>query len=108
MGGNFEVSEPMTITPNLISNVAIPLFTPSEFGSLVQFDKSNRLNVPGYIDDTVSPINTNAPKGYYRWYVCNTYYGYAYQTLSWVIGNKAPQNPSCQKVEVVRVFAKKS
>jgi len=105
-GGNFQLSQPLSISPTIFTNVAVPLFTPAEYGTLVQFDKKNKLNIPGYIDDTVSPVDLNAPKDYYRWYVCDTYVGYAYTTLSWAVGKAAPQNPSCQKVDVVRVFKK--
>ena len=73
-------------------------------GTLVQFDKSGKLFISGYVDDTVNPINTHKVKNYYRWYMCNTYYGYLYNTLAWTLGDGKPQNPSCQKVDVVRVF----
>jgi hypothetical protein len=42
----------------------------------------------------------------YRWYVCTTLVtSYTYSTLAWVLGSHSPQNPSCVKVDVVRVFA---
>jgi hypothetical protein len=47
----------LEITPDLISNVAVPLFFPgAEFGyTQVGFDKDNKLFVPQYDDDTVVP-----------------------------------------------------
>lgn len=37
-------------------------------------------------------------------YICDTYYGYRYTTLAWVLGNAPPQNPTCCAVDVVRQF----
>jgi len=104
VGGNFQVSEPMQLSVNPTSNVAVPLFSPSDESTQVAFDAAGKLNIQGYIDDTTSPLGLGVLKAYYRWYVCETYVGYDYQTLGWVLGDKKPQNPSCQKVEVVRVF----
>jgi hypothetical protein len=78
---------------------------PSYSNVQVAFDKENKLNVPSYIDDCVVP-----PKevlgSEYRWYVCTTLVtSYTYSTLAWVLGSHSPQNPSCVKVDVVRVFA---
>ena len=102
IGGNFVAPSSMALSYNPISNVAVPLFSPGEQGTSVGFDRNNKLYIQGYIDDTVSPPKTNAQKKYYRWYMCNTYVGYSYTTLAWTLGNGVPQNPSCQKVEVVR------
>lgn len=69
------------------------------------FDVDNFLNIQGYVDDTVSPPKTDETTAYYRWYSCQTYYtGYQYTTLAWVVGEAAPQNPTCVKVDVKRVF----
>jgi hypothetical protein len=104
VGGNFIVSQPMMLSYNDISNVAIPLFQPSESGTLVAFDAENKLYIEGYLDDTKVPMSPHAPMDYYRWWACTTYAGYQYETLAWVMGNGVPQNPTCQKVDVVRVF----
>lgn len=105
-GGNFNVSSPMELVYNPASNVAVPLVTPSENGQEVAFDDQNMLAIAQYIDDTLagSP-NPYNPKLLYRWYVCTTYEGYTYQTLAWVLGNGTPQNPTCVKVDVLRVFS---
>ncbi|KAF4628641.1 hypothetical protein G7Y89_g9516 [Cudoniella acicularis] len=102
-GGNFNLSSPMDFSYNPASNVAVPLFTPSETGTNVAFDERNRMNLQQYLDDT-KPLPNYAVKPLYRWYVCTTYAGYLYQTLAWVMGDGKPENPTCQKVDVVRVF----
>ncbi|KAE8443307.1 hypothetical protein EG329_002023 [Mollisiaceae sp. DMI_Dod_QoI] len=102
-GGNFNLSSPLTIPVNPISNVAVPLFTPGEGTTSVGFDGENKLFVFGYTNDTVSPP-TYETKAYYRWYVCLTNAGYTYTTLAWVVGPGSPENPSCVKVDVERVF----
>jgi len=103
-GSNFNESEPLGLYTPLSSNVALPLFQPSS-GIAVAFDSNNLLNVQDYVDDTVSPPTFTDAKAYYRWYVCTTYYSsYTYQTLNWILGEAPPQNPTCQKVDVQRVF----
>jgi hypothetical protein len=105
-GGNFNLSSPLSLPISPTSDVAIPLFTPSEDQEqILGFDKSDLLYIASYIDDTVSPPIYRT-KAFYRWYICYTNYsGYFYQTLSWVVGvHTHPQNPSCQKVDVKRVF----
>lgn len=104
-GSNFNVSSAMELAVNPVSNVAVPLFSPSDDQfTYVAFDATGKLNIKGYIDDTKVPLVLNQVKPYHRFWVCETYYGYRYQTLAWVWGNAQPQNPTCQKVEVVRVF----
>lgn len=103
-GGNFNLSSPLEITSPVTSNVAVPLFTPGLGSTSVGFDSENRLFVFSYIDDTVSPPEYKV-QGFYRWYVCLTNAGYTYTTLAWVVGPHSPENPSCVKVEVKRVFA---
>ncbi|KAE9366799.1 hypothetical protein N431DRAFT_548528 [Stipitochalara longipes BDJ] len=106
-GGNFNLSSPLSIVADLISNVAIPIFVPG-YGpgaptTTIGFDKDNKLFVPQSYDDTVVPRKLD-PKPIQRWYVCTTQYGYLYTTLAWVVGPHDPENPSCQKVDVKRVF----
>jgi hypothetical protein len=104
-GGNFVESEAMSLTYNPASNVAVPEFTPGVYGgTLVAFDEDAKMNIQSYVDDRVDPPVGGPVKAYYRWYVCKTYVGYSYATLAWVLGDHSPQNPSCVKVEVVRVF----
>jgi len=102
-GGNFNLSSPLSLPVDPTTNVAVPLFWPGEENEVsIGFDK-DEMFIPQYIDDTVSPPVYD-PKPLYRWYVCTTNAGYVYQTLAWVVGEGKPQNPSCQKVEVKRVF----
>ncbi|TVY36589.1 hypothetical protein LSUB1_G007001 [Lachnellula subtilissima] len=105
VGGNFETSSPMQLDPVPTSNVAVPLLEPSEEGQLVAFDADNKLVIMRTVDDT-QPLPNYSSKALSNWYACTTDSGYLYQTLAWVVGTETavPQNPTCQKVEVVRVF----
>jgi len=104
-GANFAVFEPLGFTYNIASNVAVPMFSPAEGGELIAFDESDLLYIPAGVDDTQNPINpSDARQNLYRWYICTTYEGYTYQTLSWVLGKFQPQNPTCCPVNVRRIF----
>jgi len=106
-GANFAISQPMELTMLESSNVAHPIFSPSETGTVVAFDNKEMLNIQEYVDDTLYPPRAleDGPRAYYRWYLCTTYYGgYTYETLNWVLGSFPPQNPSCQKVDVKREY----
>ncbi len=104
---NINFYEPMSLSVNPSSNVAVPLFTPSNTNAqLIGFDSDGLLYIPGGIDDTQNPINPQAERqNYYRWWVCTTYEGYTYQTVAWTLGEYQPQNPTCCKVDVKQVFA---
>ena len=87
------------------TNVALPLFEPSYEPQYVAFDSNNLMNIISYLDDTVNPPTDETAKAYYRWYICSTNFeAYVYPTLAWVQGNGAPQNPSCVKASIKRVF----
>ncbi|KHN97417.1 uncharacterized protein MAM_04432 [Metarhizium album ARSEF 1941] len=88
------------------TNVALPLFYPGASNvRYVGFDDDNLMNIVSYLDDTKSPPDGQTPHVLKRWYVCTTYnMGYTYQTLTWVLGNANPQNPSCASVNVKRKF----
>lgn len=105
-GGNFNLSEPLGLEIEPTTNVALPLFYPgSDRATTMSFDEKNLLNIQGYVRDTVDPPTWGDYVAYYRWYSCMTYYtGYTYVTLTWVLGQGAPQNPTCVKVDVKRVF----
>ncbi|KAK3716840.1 hypothetical protein LTR37_006190 [Vermiconidia calcicola] len=105
VGGDFKIWEPMSLYVEPSTNVAIPLFWPGTDVQNVAFDNDNKMYISSYVDDTTSPPTTSTEKKLYRWYTCRTYYGYDYTTLAWAQGKAAPQNPSCEKVDVVRVFA---
>jgi hypothetical protein len=101
-GGNFNVSEPMALSYDPTTNIAAPLFSPAQLGgTLVAFDCNENMNIQGYVNENTSPL-TEVP--YYRWYVCTTFKGYTYNTLVWTMGAGEPEDPSCVKVEVQRVF----
>ncbi|KAH8650576.1 hypothetical protein BGZ60DRAFT_388937 [Tricladium varicosporioides] len=103
-GGNFNLSSPLSFSYNPASNVAFPVFMPSDTSNLqVGFDECGKMYVSGYQDDTKPLPNYEASK-LYRWVICKTYYGYLYTTLAWVMGKGEAQNPTCQAVEVYRVF----
>jgi len=99
------LTSPMVLAIDPTSNVAVPQLTPSILDTTgVAFDSDGKMNIQGSIDDTVYPqVYKTIP--YYRWYACYTNdIGYTYQTLAWVIGPREPENPTCIKVDVVRVF----
>ncbi|RDW82603.1 hypothetical protein BP6252_03715 [Coleophoma cylindrospora] len=103
-GGNFNESEAFSLYYSATSNVALPLFEGTQ-GTLVAFDEHNLLNIQGYVDDRLPPPYNGTFTAYYRWYACQTYFtGYTYTTLAWVTGKYHPQNPTCEKVKVKRVF----
>jgi hypothetical protein len=105
-GSNFNVSEAMGLYTDYSTNVGLPLFSPGSADAMnVAFDSDDLLNVQNYVDDTQDPPVAGNYTAYYRWYSCNTYYsGYQYVTLTWVLGEAEPQNPTCVKIDVKRVF----
>lgn len=103
-GSNFNLSSPMQLSYDPTSNVAVPLFQPTESGLGVGFDADNKLFIPQYVDDSQHTLVYKTSR-IYRWAICNTDAGYFYTTLAWIMGPHSAENPSCQKVDVVRVFA---
>ncbi|KAF2112516.1 hypothetical protein BDV96DRAFT_648773 [Lophiotrema nucula] len=106
ISGNQTVPSAMQLVYDPTSNVAVPILYPSggETYSSVYFDKSEELYIQSWKDDTVDPAVSKEEK-VKQWYVCTTYYSYTYVTLAWVVGkNATPQNPTCQKVTVKRVW----
>lgn len=103
-GSNFNVSEPMQLSYSPVTNIAVPLFSPSDEYTQVWFDDLGEMNIHGYVDDTQEGGLQFGERSYKRWFVCETYAGYDYVTLAWVVGGMGPENPSCQGVGVVRVF----
>lgn len=97
----------MQLSVDPSTNVAIALFEPSYSGIYVSFDSKNLMYIKSYYDDTVSPPIVGKLRNLYHWYACEyDYSGYLYNVLCWVYGVAPPQNPSCQKVGVERVFKK--
>lgn len=97
----------MRIDPDLISNIVNPILSPGNNSyTPVSFTSEGCLYLARYQDDTVSPpTQLETPQKVQNWYICLTRWSYLYYTLSWKIGTEdKPQNPSCQKVDVVREF----
>ncbi|OAQ98760.1 hypothetical protein LLEC1_05795 [Akanthomyces lecanii] len=99
-------SEAMQFFYDPSTNVAHPLFEPSYTATYIAFnDEDNEMAIFSYVDDTVNPPKAGPFTALKQWYACTTYYsGYSYFTLNWAVGNGKPQNPSCVKTEVKRVF----
>ncbi|KAE8452966.1 hypothetical protein EG329_012153 [Mollisiaceae sp. DMI_Dod_QoI] len=95
--GTINIYSAMAIFPNIATNLGLPLLEPSEDGTEVGFDQDNWMYIMGSSDHlTWQP--------YYRWYACTTVTSYTYQLLNWVYGDGQPENPTCYKVDVLRVF----
>lgn len=101
-------SEALIINYNIGSNIAVPLLFPgNENAQTVGFTADDKLYIPSYLNDTTEPPTPiNPPANLTRWYVCETNpTGYTYVTLSWKLGQGKPENPSCVKVGVKRVWS---
>jgi len=107
ISNNFTVPSSVVIQSDLSSNVAVPYLYPgSDRVTIFNFDAGNYMYIQGGIDDTVKPLNQTRYQGpLYRFVVCQTYTGYLYTTLAWVLGSFPPENPSCQNVLVKRIWA---
>lgn len=102
---NQTVPSSMNVASTLVSNVAVPVIYPGTSSAYeVYFDEADELYVLSWRDDTVDPA-VGKEERLKQWYICTTYYSYTYVTLAWVIGKGVnPQNPTCQKVTVKRVW----
>ncbi|KAF3000831.1 hypothetical protein E8E13_006841 [Curvularia kusanoi] len=106
-GGNLTVPSAMYLSLSSASNVANPTFSPgTEKYDVIAFNKDGSAYISVGLDDTVSPPTYFSPNlKVNNWYICLTRWSYQYYTLSWKVGlTGEPQNPSCQKVDVVRIF----
>ena len=88
------------------TNVGLPLFEPSYDITYVAFDNATgEMVVIVYLNDTVKPATDDTPRALSRWYACEyNYDAYTYEVLTWVYGSAKPENPTCSKVTVKRVF----
>ncbi|KAH7411863.1 hypothetical protein DE146DRAFT_256601 [Phaeosphaeria sp. MPI-PUGE-AT-0046c] len=107
--GSMQIPSSMQLSINPTSNVAVPTIYPGfQQYTVVQFDDSGSLYIPAYQNDFVSPPESPSPPWKIKeWYVCLTRWSYLYTTLAWKVGmdsHSPPQNPTCQKVEVLRVY----
>jgi hypothetical protein len=89
------------------SNIAFATIGPGEiyYGAL-SFDSYGYLYMRDSLDDTVNPPAWyNSVRKLDNWYVCLMAWNYRYEALAWKIGvTGEPQNPTCSKVRVKRVF----
>lgn len=74
------------------------------------FDNEDKMVIPPDNWDDTLPYNyatyPSKPTAY-RWNICTTVTTpgtYRYQTLNWVVGDKAGENPTCQHVNVTRSY----
>jgi len=105
--GGLNVPSAMNIPFSGTSNIANPTFYPgTDNYDLIAFEEDGCAYIRASLDDTVSPPTWFDPSRKVKnWYICLTRWSYLYYTLSWKVGlTGEPQNPSCQKVDVVRVF----
>jgi hypothetical protein len=95
-GGNFNDSEAIALPFSPASNIALPLFSSSDYlTTSVAFHEDDCMSIQTYVDDRAVPVVAEW-KAYYRWYICTAYYsGYTYLTLACVLGEFPPQNPNC-------------
>jgi hypothetical protein len=108
-GGGLNVSSAMSFSSGDVSNIAVPIFMPGEPPyTLVSFGECGSMYKEAYQNDTVSPPEGfSPPLKVMNWYICLTRWSYTYVTLVWKVGlTGEPQNPSCQKVDVERVWVK--
>lgn len=91
-----------------------PLFQPSDRGSggpsrnSFGFDQEGKLALWSAFDDQgVMFTPTVTLKPLYRWYMCDLIVPRrttSLSTLAWGLGTGAPQNPTCQAVNVTRAI----
>lgn len=97
----------MVLKPDITTDVAVPIITTGNTSAIpVSFTSDGCMYFPKFQDDTVSPpVQFIAPLKLENWYTCLTEWSYLYVTLSWKVGIEGePQNPSCEKVRVIREF----
>lgn len=111
---------PMNFWWDVYSNIVMGFFQPLNATEGIDPDRlmfSNATEDGGEIlvmkapvlDERLAPNWQPANASYVvnRWYVCDTWYPAPYQRTSvvWGLGEAEPQNPTCVKVDVVRVTA---
>ncbi|KAK2009809.1 hypothetical protein LZ32DRAFT_403258 [Colletotrichum eremochloae] len=111
IGNGNPISSGMELSPQLVSNGAIPIFSPGDRALFtLGFDENEKLFIATNADDSrAAPSEPNySLEAYYRWHVCWTFVGnYFYKSLVWVTAG-APSNPTCFAVNVYREWAPSS
>lgn len=92
------------------TNLALPYIAFNSQYDIFGFNEEGFLVIWTSRDDsTTGSVQPIVPvvRAVNRWYICNsvTWAGYRYTTLAWLMGSGLPQNPTCQAVNVTRVFA---
>ncbi|KAB5558161.1 hypothetical protein GE09DRAFT_102462 [Coniochaeta sp. 2T2.1] len=109
-----QVSEPLNLQSySLGTNVIAPLFMPQSSNTVFRFADDNKLTIVTSYNDADLQAGVFPPSSpnqqfytWNNWYICwgNVGVSYYYEALNWVTAGE-PHNPTCQKVDVVRVFA---
>lgn len=88
------------------TDIAVPILGPGDQGAQqFSFDDKDELLIQGYIDWAANPPKAGNFTAYKRWYACTTYFaGYQYNNLAFGLGKHKPEDPTCVKVSVKRVF----
>ncbi|KAI0902139.1 hypothetical protein F4806DRAFT_27341 [Annulohypoxylon nitens] len=111
-GNEATVPQTLSLQYTSNSNVASTEFGLSgecSPGANLGFDADGKLFAWNYIDDStfvpgIYPYPDGVGKAYYQWYVCWIYYtSYYYQAIGWSTSSP-PHNPTCQPVDIQRVF----
>lgn len=107
LAGSLTVPSAMKFNQDPGSNIADLIFSPGwNTYTLIAFKDCGSMYLPVNRDDTVSPPGYyNPPLKLQSWYICLTRYSYLYNTLNFKTGLAGePQNPTCEAVEVTRVW----
>ena len=105
--GGLTVPSAMDFYQHPGSNLADLIFSPGwDDYRPVSFETCGSMYIPIYQDDTVSPPAYYEPtRKLKNWYICLTRFSYLYNALVFKIGvTGEPQNPTCELVEVLRVW----
>ncbi|KAK4177363.1 hypothetical protein QBC36DRAFT_185238 [Triangularia setosa] len=109
--GLMSLSEPMSLMFEPGSNVAVPMFTPSQAGTPVGWDNDTLFIAAPYDDSKFRPnVYPNATttdgsimRQLRNWHSCWVLYSaYYFNSVGWVSGGE-PRNPTCEPVTIVRV-----
>ncbi|KAK1637269.1 hypothetical protein BDP81DRAFT_427071 [Colletotrichum phormii] len=109
IGNGDPVSSGMMLNLQIVSNGAIPIFSPGNTALFtLGFDENEKLFIYSREDDSKAVAGSQAPivdEAYYRWHVCYTFVGnYYYRSLVWITAGPA-SNPTCAAVDVYREWA---
>ncbi|KAJ0163956.1 hypothetical protein CTA2_2055 [Colletotrichum tanaceti] len=111
LGNMGSVSSGMELNLQLVSNGAIPIFSPGNRALFnLGFDENEKLFIYSQADDSRATPNDPhfSEEAYYRWHICWTFVGnYYYKSLVWITAGAA-SNPTCAAVDVYREWVSSS